>query len=102
MRKKREIETEWELLGGSKKANSADPIDLLGDLRFKTQMGGMDLSREERAAISGERNAWLGKFRREKPITNMANPPGKLELGKLKITGPCCEFHMWICPMANP
>ena len=44
LRKKQEIETEWEFLGESKKLNSADQIGQLNDLRFKTKMGHKNLS----------------------------------------------------------
>ena len=40
---KREIEIERGLLGGSKKVGSADQIDQLGALRFKTPMGRKNL-----------------------------------------------------------
>ena len=47
MGKKQEIETEWELIAESRKVNSADQIDQLGDWRFKTQMASRNLSREK-------------------------------------------------------
>ena len=103
-RKKREIETEWELLGGgSKKMNSADPIGQLAALRFKTQMGRKNLSRGKSEEIS--ENGMPGK-RKEIPqvgaIADTAIPPGKLKFGRLRRMGVFCESHMRIYVMANP
>ena len=45
LRKKREIEIEWGPLEEIKEVDSADRIDQLKALRFKTQMGNNNLSR---------------------------------------------------------
>ena len=61
MRKKQEIEIEWELSEASKKVNSADQIDQLDALRFKTEMASKNLSRakidgilEDEMHVTGE------------------------------------------------
>ena len=43
LRKKKEIEIEWEFAGESKKATSADQIGQLIALRFKTPMESKNL-----------------------------------------------------------
>ena len=51
LRKNQEVETEWEMSEESKKVNSADQIDLLGALRFKTQIESKKLSTGESEEI---------------------------------------------------
>ena len=88
LRQTQEIETEWELLGASKKVNSADQIDQLNALRLKTQMERKNLSREKSMKFWKTKCMVRRKeFRRKKPITNMATPLRKLKWAHLENMG---------------
>ena len=95
LRKKREIETEWGMLGESKAVNSADQIDQLASLRFDDQVKSKNLSREKKCMVRGE------KFR-----MGAYNKYGSSarEVGIEAIGGgmaPFCEFHIRIYMRMN-
>ena len=95
MGKEQEIETEWKLSGGSKKVNSADRIDQLAALRFKTQMGSKNLPIAKSEEIS--ENLMPG-IRKETPKEETYNKYGdsamKIEIEAIEKHGAFREPHM--------
>ena len=65
LRQKKEIETEWEFLEERKEVNSADKIDQLNALRYKTKMG-IGTYKEKKRENLGKRNAWYGEINAER------------------------------------
>ena len=103
--KKRKIETEWEFLEGCKKVNSADQINQLNALRFKTQMESKNLAIETSGNISGnEMPGMMKQIAKEEMYNKYGDAARKVEIGAICETWGVdfCEFLLRRYREANP